>query len=369
MAQPVRRPALRQSGQPLAQPVRDPVDTLGAHRGEPGLAVEVDEAEPLVADLEPGPPGPLGQLPQVVPVEALELIRDVDAPAAPALDPGPVRMIPGDDLDERRASRARVPVGVGQAQHLAKAHAGLRERGEQQAVPQRPRPFAAGRIPRSARRQDRRDLRRGQQRAGLPPPGPHRHRAAPARPGTAVQVGQERPVAAAPRRPGPRPGQRRGHPVRVMVVAVEADHRGQPRGQRRFRQPGRRGSRRIQQHHARRGALPQPGDEPGQRGHVRPGPVAAVQLQVPPPQLQRLGITADRVRRRAGDPVILQELLHRPHLPVVGPQHGPGPVPARQLDRLHADAHPLPLADVACEGKITSRQRPLREARRNVARR
>src|SRR6266478_435788 len=73
------------------------------------------------------------------------------------------------------------------------------------------------------------------------------------------------------------------------------------------------------------------------------GPAAAVQLQVPPPQLQRLGISPDRVRRRAGDPVILQELLHRPHLPVVCPQHGPGPVPAWQLDRLHADAHPPPL--------------------------
>ena len=286
VAQPVRRPALRQPGQPLAQPAGDPVDTLGAHRGEPGLAVEVDEAEPFVADLEPGPPGPLSQVPQVVPVKPLELIRDVDAPAAPALDPGPVRMIPGDDLDERRASRARMPVGVGQAQHLAQAHPCLRERGEQQAIPQRPRPSAAGRISRRARLQDRGDLRRGEQRADLPAPGPHRHRAAPAGAGPAVQVGQERPVAAAPRRPGPRPGQRRGHPVRVMVVTVEADHRGQPRGQRRFRQPGPRGSRRIQQHHARRGALPQPGDEPGQRGHISPGPVAAIQLQVPPPQLQ-----------------------------------------------------------------------------------
>ena len=351
VAQPVRRPALRQAGQPLAQPVRDPVDPLGPHRGQPRLAVEVDEAEPLVGDLEPGPPGPLSQVPQVVAVKALQLIRDVDAPAAPALDPGPVRMIPGDDLDERRASRARVPVGVGQAQHLAQAHARLRQSGKKQAVPQRSRPSAAGRIPRRARLQDRRDLRRGQQRADLPPPAAQRHRAAPARPGAPIQVSQERPVAAAPRRPGPRPGQRRGHPVRVMVVAVEADHRGQPRRQRRFRQPGRRGGRRIQQHHARRGPLPQPGDEPGQRGHVRPGPVPAVQLQVPPPQLQRLGIRADRVRRRAGDPVMLEELLHRPHLPVVGPQHGPGPVPVRQLDRLHADTHLPPMQTLFVMGR------------------
>jgi len=171
-------------------------------------------------------------------------------------------------------------------------------------------------------------------------------------------MSQERPVAVAPRRPGPRPGQRRGYPVRVMVIPVEADHRRQPRGQRRFRQPGRRGHRRIQQHYSRRGALPQPGDEPRQRGHVRPGPVTTVQLQVPPPQLQRLGITADRVRRRAGDPVILQELLYRPHLPVVNTQHRPGPVPVRQLNWPHADAHPPPVADVAYEGKITSRQRP-----------
>jgi hypothetical protein len=34
-----------------------------------------------------------------------------------------VRMIPGDDLDERRASRARMPVGVGQAQHLTQPQA------------------------------------------------------------------------------------------------------------------------------------------------------------------------------------------------------------------------------------------------------
>src|SRR6516165_12772390 len=118
MTQPVRRPSLRQAGQPPAQPARDPVDPLGPHRGEPGLAVEVDEAEPLIADLEPGPPGPLSQIPEVVPVKALQLIRDVDPPAAPALDPRPVRMVPGDDLDERRASQARVPVAMGQAQHL-----------------------------------------------------------------------------------------------------------------------------------------------------------------------------------------------------------------------------------------------------------
>ena len=74
MAQPVRRPSPGQAGQHLAQPVRDPVDALGAQRGEPGLAVEVDEAEPLVADLAPGLPGPLGQLPQVIAVEALQLI-------------------------------------------------------------------------------------------------------------------------------------------------------------------------------------------------------------------------------------------------------------------------------------------------------
>src|SRR6266542_4341869 len=121
---------MRKAGQPLAQPAGDPVDALGPHRGEPGLAVEVDEAEPLVADLEPGPPGPLSQVPQVIPVKAFKLIGDVDAPPAPALDPGPVRMAPGDDLDERRASRARMPAGVGQAQHLTKAHAGLRQRGE-----------------------------------------------------------------------------------------------------------------------------------------------------------------------------------------------------------------------------------------------
>ena len=54
-------------------------------------------------------------------------------------------MIPGNDLDERRTSRTRVPVGVGQAQHLAKAHPGLRKSGEQQAIPQRPRPLAASR--------------------------------------------------------------------------------------------------------------------------------------------------------------------------------------------------------------------------------
>src|SRR5207245_7415637 len=118
----------------------------GAQRGEPGLAVEVDEAEPLVADLPPGLPGPLGQIPQVIAVEALELIGNIDAPAAPALDPGPVRMIPGDDLDERRSPRTRMPVSMGQAQHLTKAHPGLCKRGEQQAVTQRPRPLAAGRV-------------------------------------------------------------------------------------------------------------------------------------------------------------------------------------------------------------------------------
>ena len=166
--QPSGRPGSLRRSRPS-----DPCKHVSGRSGaQPGLAVEVHEAEPLVADLEPGPPGPLSQVPQVVPVKAFELIRDEDAPPAPALDPGPVRMTPGDDLDERRASRARMPVGVGQAQYLTQAHACLRQRGEQQAIPQRPRPFAAGRIPRRARRQDRRDLRRGQQRTGLPAPAP-----------------------------------------------------------------------------------------------------------------------------------------------------------------------------------------------------
>ena len=51
-------------------------------------------------------------------------------------------MLAGHDLDKRRLAPADVPVGVRQAQRLAQAHAGLRQRLKQQPVAQRPPPLA-----------------------------------------------------------------------------------------------------------------------------------------------------------------------------------------------------------------------------------
>jgi hypothetical protein len=61
------------------------------------------------------------------------------------------------------------------------------------------------------------------------------------------------------------------------------------------------------------------------------------------------------MRGGADNPVVLEELLDRGNAAVVGPEHGPGSIPARQPDCLHPRNHPILLADVGDKRKITSR--------------
>jgi hypothetical protein len=97
----------------------------GLPRREPGAAREVHEHRGGVQVRHRQVGAGLAQLPRVLPVKPVQLVGDEHPPVALPLDPHPVRVLTGNDLDERRVAAARVPVPVLQAQGLAQPQPGL----------------------------------------------------------------------------------------------------------------------------------------------------------------------------------------------------------------------------------------------------
>jgi hypothetical protein len=220
-------------------------------------------------------------------------------------------------------------------QQLAEPQPGLRQGGEQQPVTDRTRPLPGRRIPPCAPVHDGLHLPRSQERhrPGRRAADPHRWAwPLPAPP----QMRQPRDVTAAiAARPVKPPGHR--HLVNVGVVAVEGQHRRDPRRDSRLRERLRLIAGRKTRH---------PGRDPGaQRGHERDEERQAHLVpghpgrgQVLPPSGQRGGIRPDRVwRGPLRHPQELQVLLDRPDRKMIFPGHRPGPLPVEH-DPLHPHA-------------------------------
>ena len=276
-----------------------------------------------MADRQPPRGRRVGDLPQVVAIEPAELRGHVDPPILTVFHPHPVRMLCRHDLHEPSRAAAGVPVGMPQTKRLAEPQARFREQREQQTVTQRPRPLPAGIPPRAAlqhgcdllRRQDRRRTRPGTR-------DPHH----PRRPRRALRMRQypHEPAPSRPRRRGPR------HPHWMpgrLQIAVEGHHSGHPCRHRRRRRPT--AGAHADRAHAGRSAAAQPADEPRQPGHPWIRPVDSNCLQIAEIARQRMRIRPDRVRRRADQPVMLEELLDRPDRQMVPPEHRPGTAPTR----------------------------------------
>ena len=126
MTHPVRRPGSRDlPGQVPAQPRHQVIDAAGPPRREPGAAAQVHEHRGGVQVRDRQVGAGLAELPRVLPVKGIEVVSDEHPPVALPFDPHPVRVLAGNDLDERRVAAARVPVPVLQAQGLAQPQSGL----------------------------------------------------------------------------------------------------------------------------------------------------------------------------------------------------------------------------------------------------
>ena len=330
MTHPVRAPGSRDlPGQVPAQSRHQVIDAAGPPRREPGAAGQVHEHRGGVQVRRRQVGAGLAELPRVLPVKGVQLVGDEHPPVALPLDPHPVRVLTGNDLDERRAAAARVPVPVLQAQGLAQPQPRLGKKQPQQPVPHPALPLPARRAGPGARVADRRDLGRGQHRRRRPPRHPHPHRApAPAR--LPREMIQHRLVdgTAAVHDPGQVTAER--HAVQ-LVEPVARRHRPQPGADRRLGEPR---LPRLDRHHHRAVAAAQPRQEPAHVRQRQRVPRQAEQRQVRPPQRQRPRVRLHRVRRRALHPQVLQELLRLPDHRKIGTEDRPRRLAARQHDTL-----------------------------------
>ncbi len=304
--EPVGRPPGRADAVLLQR--RDLVaDRPLAHRGEKRRPVQVHQQRGASRHRKPEFCGPARQASQVISEQPFQIAAHVDAAGPHHLHPGAVGVARArHDLDIGGSAPAHHEIADRHAQQLAKPHARLGQHGEDQPVAQVPRPVPGRVVPGRAAIHDRLDLGRQQHRRPARPTAAHPHQRARLAP--CVQVREQPPRGHPGSAPAQQPPRDRDR-VNGLLPLIERDQRGQP-GMQRLR---RRNLARCRQRMLHGPPIPQPRQEPRDRGNPRilPLPGLAALLQERPPLRERRGIAAHSVRRPQV-PVRLQPLLHRP---------------------------------------------------------